>query len=751
MVPEDLQELLEGFVAESIDNLDDNEIRIGRLDAENNAEDLKALFRVFHTLKGLAGFFELNALREVTHAAENLLDIFRSDPKPLDQDTIDFLYGVFDFLHDSIAYVGEALSDEDLRPKAELMLEQIRIQISKYDNEETINSKESSAKTKSAGNEPKKAKSEQRIDQESGEDSAETQKPGKEIKSEIAESEPTPSTPTDKNDITDGKKIAASKLSDILKDVDVLKRKITDGDADKASAGKIVDKLKDALESGSLEDNREMVDIIESVKMIFESVAEGVIDLDETINAIIESDLQILGSFVDSVFESISDDQTESADDTPAEANMEQTAPAISEDKTLETQKTGTMYKPAPKAEDSTKISAPKVRRKDIRVSADKLNRLFDLVGEIITMETMVIYNKDIEDMDLPNFSQSANMLEKLTRELQSITMSIRMIPLEGLFNKMSRMVRDISRKFGKEINLEIFGQETEMDKNVIDELSDPMVHLIRNSIDHGIEPPEERSAAGKPEKGKIELGAELKGNEIHIYIKDDGRGLDREKILQKALERGVVSPEETLPDSKVWQLIFEPGLSTAEKVTDISGRGVGMDVVRKNIEKLRGAIEIESSKGKGTTIIFRIPLTLAILDAMIVRVGANKYAAPILSIQESFRPKPEDLSKTPDGVDMVRVRKDIYPVIRLHEIMKTEPDYKDLDQGILLLLNSNDKKICLFADEIIGQQQAVVKPLSDFVGEIRGVTGCMVMADGKIGLILDPEGIIQKAEELAD
>lgn len=388
-------------------------------------------------------------------------------------------------------------------------------------------------------------------------------------------------------------------------------------------------------------------------------------------------------------------------------------------------------------------------QKKDIRVDTAKLDKLFDLVGELITIETMVINNPDLADLELPNFTRSVNMLSKITRELQEITMSIRMTPLEGLFNKMKRLVRDLSIKFNKKIELEISGQETEMDKNVIEEISDPLVHILRNAIDHGIEQPELRKKNGKSEAGNITLRAGYEGNEIIIVIEDDGAGLNKDKILKKALDRGLVKgAPDKLTDREIYQFIFEPGFSTAEVVTEVSGRGVGMDVVRRNLEKLRAGIDIDSSPGKGTKFSLRIPLTLAIMEAMVISVGKGKYALPILSIRESFRPKKEDITITMDGLEMVKVRNDIFPVIRLHELFDTEPINKDLEKSILINVESRGRRVCLMVDDILGQQQTVIKGLSDYIGKIKGVTGCMIMGDGEIGLIIDVDTLVDITEK---
>jgi two-component system chemotaxis sensor kinase CheA len=389
------------------------------------------------------------------------------------------------------------------------------------------------------------------------------------------------------------------------------------------------------------------------------------------------------------------------------------------------------------------------IKEKYIRVETSKIDKLFDLVGELITIESMVTHSPDLRGLYLQNFNKSASMLNKITRELQEISMSIRMMPLEGLFNKMKRLVRDVSLKMNKKVNFIVSGQETEMDKNVIDEIADPLVHILRNAIDHGIESVEDRIAKGKRETGNISLSARYEGNEILIIVEDDGAGISRDAIIRKTQEKGIlkVAPE-TLSNKEVFALIFEPGFSTAQTITDISGRGVGMDVVKKNIEKLRGSVDINSVEGKGSKFTLRIPLTLAIMEAMLIRVGGSKFALPILSIRESFRPNPKSITITMDGLEVVKVRQEVFPIMRLHELFSLDSDSKMLDEGILIIIEERERKVCLFADEIVGQQQAVIKGFSDYIGKVPGVTGCMILSDGSIGLILDIESLIDMAEK---
>lgn len=387
-----------------------------------------------------------------------------------------------------------------------------------------------------------------------------------------------------------------------------------------------------------------------------------------------------------------------------------------------------------------------KLRRKDIRVDMRRLDKLFDLMGELITAEAMVISHPELEGIEIESFSRAASSMSKITREMQEITMAIRMIPLEGLFNKMRRLVRDLARKFDKTIELHLSGQETEMDRSVIEEISDPMVHIIRNSIDHGIENPEIREQNGKDRGGHIWLDAKYEGNEIWITIRDDGGGLNRNKILHKARENGLIEGSgEDLPDEEVFKMIFEAGFSTADQVSEISGRGVGMDVVRRNIEKLRGKIGIESSPGEGTSIILKIPLTLAIIDSMVFRIGSMQYSLPLEDIIEFQKIEKHQITKTSGGEEVLRLRDEIMPIIELYRFYRIDNSITDPEEGLFIIVQTARKKAALLVDEIVGNLQVVIKPLPEYMGQIRAISGCSILGSGEISLIIDTGALMKE------
>lgn len=384
-----------------------------------------------------------------------------------------------------------------------------------------------------------------------------------------------------------------------------------------------------------------------------------------------------------------------------------------------------------------------------ISVSVDKLDKLMNLVGEMVISEAMVTQNPDLKGLVLDNFNKSARQLRKITNELQDMVMSIRMVPLGPTFFKMNRIVRDISKKLGKDIILNIMGEETEVDKNIIEQIGDPLMHIVRNSADHGIEVAETRISQGKPRAGTITLEAKNAGGEVLIIIRDDGKGLSREGILKKAFENGLVGEEAaTMTDTEVFNLIFLPGFSTKEAVTEFSGRGVGMDVVAKNIESVGGTILVESVEGRGTTITLKIPLTLAIIEGMNIRVGETCYTLPIMAIKESFIPKAQAVFRDTDDNEMIMIRGQCYPILRLKDRYKVKKGATQIDEGILIMLEGENKTTCLFVDELLGEQQVVVKTLPKYIQrmkKIEGLAGCTLLGDGNISLILDVNGLVDQ------
>ena len=383
-----------------------------------------------------------------------------------------------------------------------------------------------------------------------------------------------------------------------------------------------------------------------------------------------------------------------------------------------------------------------------ISVNLAKLDALHDIVGEIITTESMVISNPDLEGLELESFNKAARELKKLTSELQDTVMSIRMVPLAGVFQKMNRIVRDMRKKLGKEVDFVIEGEDTEVDKSIVDSLQDPLMHLVRNCMDHGIEEHvEDRIKAGKPEKGTLKLIAQNASGEVIITVSDDGQGIDPEKILNKARRQGVLTkPESEYTEKEIQNLILLPGFSTNETVTEFSGRGVGMDVVVQNIQAI-GVIIVDSTKGEGTNFIIKIPLTMAIIDGMEVTCGDLVFTVPISTIKQSFKAEASQMLRDTGGNEMIMIRGVCYPILRMHEKFGIETEVTNLEDGILLLVEADNKAVCLFADKLIGEQQVVVKPFPKYLSRYNikdeGLSGCTIMGDGSISLIVDTNTLI--------
>jgi len=382
-----------------------------------------------------------------------------------------------------------------------------------------------------------------------------------------------------------------------------------------------------------------------------------------------------------------------------------------------------------------------------IRVDIDKIDSLINMVGELVITQSMLgmlgMLGEEFDETPKPQHVERLReglvQLERHTRELQEGVMQVRMLPISFTFSRFPRLVHDISSKLGKKIELQLNGETTEVDKTVIEKIGDPLVHLVRNSLDHGIETPEDRLAAGKPATGTVQLNAFHKGGNIIIEIRDDGRGLNRDRILAKAIERGLVSAEDNLSNQQIYELIFQPGFSTADQISDVSGRGVGMDVVRRNINELGGSIEIESELGEGSAIIIRLPLTLAILDGQTIRVGDETYIVPLVSIVESIQIEQEMINRVAGKGETFKLRSEYLPVLRLHDLFNIDaPRATELQDGLLVVVEGDGRRCGLFVDDLLGQQQVVIKSLEANYQRVEGISGATILGDGSVALILD-------------
>jgi len=379
--------------------------------------------------------------------------------------------------------------------------------------------------------------------------------------------------------------------------------------------------------------------------------------------------------------------------------------------------------------------------QEEIRVRLDKVNTLINLVGELVISQAMLSGNQTINQLEDKALTKELNYIEKTTKDIQDISMSLRMVNLHSLYQKLQRLVRDLTKALGKKAKFVTIGEETEVDRSVIELINDPLVHILRNSLDHGLEIPENRG--DKEAEGLIELKAYQQGENIVIQIIDDGAGMDAEKLIRLAIEKGVIESKEDLKDMNPLELIFAPGFSTAKEVTNVSGRGVGMDVVRRNIDSLRGKIYVESEMGKGTTITIRLPLTMAIIDGMIVRVENERFIIPTLAILESFQPKKDDVFTVESKGEVVKLREEVFPVNRISNLFKISKNNPPPEESLLILIESGGQKACILVDELMGKQQVVIKNLGETLNNVKGILGASVLADGKVGLIINTEEII--------
>lgn len=385
-----------------------------------------------------------------------------------------------------------------------------------------------------------------------------------------------------------------------------------------------------------------------------------------------------------------------------------------------------------------------------ISVNVSKMDQLMDLIGELVISESVVLQNPDLKvpGLNLANFNKAAAQMSKISTDLQNVIMSMRMVPLTNTFQKMNRIVFDVSRKLGKDIEFEMIGEHTEVDKNIIEHISDPLMHMVRNAVDHGIETNEEREAAGKTEKGKVTLSAKTEAGKVWISVEDNGKGLDRDKILKKAKKQGLLEdgkPESAYTNKEVFQFITMPGFSTNEQVTEYSGRGVGMDVVVQNIQEISGMLDIESTAGLGSTMSLKIPLTLAIINGIVVETGGAAFVVEIGVIKEFVRVKEEMMIHEPNGDEYIMIRSECFPVLRLGEWygMETNSYRQSVEDGMMLIMEIEDRKICLLVDRLIGEQEIVVKPIPSYIKKVKGLSGCTQLGDGSIALILDPAGLM--------
>lgn len=661
---DELQQFKDTYITECYELLEDMESRLLHLDEDNaDLEELNAIFRCAHSIKGGAGAFGFDQITSFTHVLEALLDGMREGKVPPSRDAVDALLKSVDIVKKLVmaAQAGEKLPD-DFGQDVVTELQAVAI----------MGGVNASHQTKTA------------------------------TTTAVASNDLVLYTITfspHKNLFSSGNEPLF-----IIRELQTLGKLTTEIDYSKLPDVQHIQHDECHLAwKFDLETTKGMA----AIKEVFEFV-EDACDLK----------INMIGGF--SVPEKNAEGQSVRQDNQPKPEQVAANQAA---------KKGPTEEAPTPTA---NVVSS-------IRVDVDKVDRLVNMVGELVITQAMLsAQSRHLPIDQYQGLLDGINELSQHTRELQEAVMSVRMQPVKSIFSRMPRIVRDLSKQLGKEIRMETTGENTEVDKTLIEQLSDPLTHMIRNSVDHGIEKPEDRVKNGKPAEGVIRLAADHRGGRIVIEISDDGGGINREKVLSRAKEKGLVAADATLTNEEIDNLVFMPGFSTAEVVTNISGRGVGMDVVKRNIQGLGGTVEIANHPGQGTVLSVSLPLTLAILDGMIIRVGKEHYIIPISSIIETMRPKADEVKKLADGNDVINVRGDFISVLYLHERFNIVGAEHDPSKALVVLVEANRQKFGVVVDELVGQQQVVIKSLTENADPVKGISGATILGDGKVSLILD-------------
>ncbi|MBZ5488567.1 chemotaxis protein CheA [Halomonas aquamarina] len=665
----DIADFFDTFFEEAEELLADMEQHLLELDVDNpDSEQLNAIFRAAHSIKGGAGTFGFSVLQKTTHIFENLLDHARKGELTLRADLVDTFLEAKDIMHEQLdAYRNEEAPDQEAYERICQTLQQIAL-------EEIGQTLEAPAATPAP-----LFKEEEPAMEEPAEPAGET---------------------------------AENQLVVALLNVN---------DKDRALLVEELEQLGE-VQAQSGDEKR------------YEVILQGDISADaiEAVMCFIIEPEQI---------------EIKASESTPATAPAA-SAPPVEAAPSVQAPAESTAKASAPAAGASKEAAAkPKkaaAESSSIRVSVDKVDQIINLVGELIITQSMLDQTvSDLDDQSVGNSSlqNGMSLLQRNARDLQEAVMSIRMIPMEFVFSRFPRVVRDTAGKLGKEIELVTEGKSTELDKSLVERITDPLTHLVRNSLDHGIEMPDEREALGKPRTGKLILSARHQGGNILIEVRDDGAGMDRDRLLAKARENGL-AVSDTMTDEEVYQLIFAPGFSTAKEVTDVSGRGVGMDVVKRNIQGMGGRVEIQSKKGEGTNTRIVLPLTLAILDGMSIKVGGETFILPLSTVLESLQPTKDDMYAMAGDDVVLKVRDEYLPVIAIHEVLDVENAITDPTRSIAVIVQGEGRRYAMLVDELIGQQQVVVKNLEDNYRKVPGISAATILGDGSVALILDITGL---------
>lgn len=760
--PEDFSD----FISCVLSTLDDAEKSLLDLEKNgNNPEEINKVFRLFHTIKGDSNLLNLSNLSSLAHEAENLLENLRSKTIVLDGDIISSLLDVVDFLKkycDLLSVDFKEAVNSDLSPAINAIKLVLDQRLSEF----------------SQG--------------ESSEDFSLEDKPEVVVKADDKK----------QDDVTSPKKcehVCQIPTLDLSEGLDVLTEFSQEAVEHLTGAEEAIMTLEDDPNDSEsvdgvfrafhtikglasfleLEDIRVLahtsetvLDLVRKKELIFEGVVvdaifQSIDDLKKLLVLLMEqvgfdgklespyfevsSQISALKGIINGTdlpvtgeTKPVGEILVDEGDITDGELNEA----LVLQSEAQKDKKVGEILQGTNAVSQKSVRKALNIQKgvteSSIKIRVDKLDQLIDMVGELVISETQVVQNPATRLIENQKFIKDLAELDRITRTLQEVAMGMRLVPVKSTFQKMLRIVRDLSRKAEKDINVMLSGEDTEIDKNMVELISDPLVHMVRNSCDHGIESKEDRISKGKSAKGNISLSAFHRGGNVVIEIRDDGAGLNKEKILQKAIERGIVSGNEDLPDKKIFNMIFEAGFSTAAKVTDVSGRGVGMDVVRRNIEELRGKVEIDSEIDKGSVFSIYLPITLAIIEGIVIKVADERYIFPINSIIEFVQAEKKYLSTIAQKGEMFRVHGEVFPLYRLNEYFGVPSLHQEFEKNTLCLVDSDRGKAIFLVDELLGQQQVVIKNLGEKMKDIRGITGGAILGDGRVGLILDVNGVIE-------
>ena len=686
----DIEQFHGVFFDESDEHLDDMEQLLMSLNVESpDPEELNSIFRAAHSIKGGSGIFGFDALMNLTHVMENLLDKARNNEIAVTADIVNVLLETLDVLKDTLnAYRDEtAIPQENIDDRIKILNGVINEQSTDAALGDYVALPEISANTQSEGD------------------------------------------PDESFGFFDDEPTSAGANSDDgfgFFDDEPIKEELSYNEQAKSERNE-----DDGF--GFFDDE------IPHISVESQTDRSGSATI-ETIKTETVEEEQGFGFFEDAPSARHINSTLETASSNHSQSEGKQSSSAATTDLDKTTNNSAASASAKPGAKPSSKKSTAR-ESASIRVDTTKIDAMVNLVGELVITQSMLsMIGQEVEGQVGERLQLAIDELQRNTREIQESVMSMRMLPLTATFNRFPRLVRDLAGKLGKQVELVLQGGSTEIDKSLIEKIVDPLTHLVRNSIDHGIEMPDKRVAAGKPEKGTVILSAEQKGGSIIISIIDDGGGLHRNKILDKARSNGLAVSDD-MSDAEVWQLIFQPGFSTAEAITDVSGRGVGMDVVRRNIESIGGRIDIESSAGEGSAFFIHLPLTLAIVDGMCVSVGKQIFVIPLSNIIESFQPTKQQL-KTLGNDTVLYIREQYWPLVPLYDFMEVEDAALSPTEGIVVLLESSKKRFGILVDALVGQQQVVIKSLEEHYRKVAGIAGATIMGDGKVALIIDADSI---------